>query len=165
VNGVCGRVNITIIAVGRLKEKYLVEACQEYLKRLRPLAKVKIVELRDEPLLSPGTALEDQAKEVEASRILAAIPPNVVIFALDPHGLELSSEELASKLATYSVKGQSHFCFIIGGGAGLAQTVLDHSTEILSFSRLTFPHQLFRVMLLEQIYRALKINRNEPYHR
>lgn len=157
--------NITIIAVGRLKEKYLVAGCQEYLKRLQPLAKVKIVELRDEPLPTPGTAAEEQAKEVEAARILAAIPANAVTFALDPRGQEFSSAELADKLARYSVQGRSNFCFIIGGGAGLAQTVLDSSTEILSFSRLTFPHQLFRLMLLEQIYRALKINRNEPYHR
>lgn len=129
------------------------------------MAKVKVVEVKDEPLPAPGSGQEAAAKDSEASRIREAFPANTVKIALHPAGTELSSEELAAKLANYGVQGQSNFTFIIGGGAGLSAELLAECQEVLSFSRLTFPHQLFRVMLLEQLYRAMKINRNEPYHR
>ncbi|MBO8125758.1 MAG: 23S rRNA (pseudouridine(1915)-N(3))-methyltransferase RlmH [Firmicutes bacterium] len=155
----------TVIAVGKLKEKYLIQACQEYLKRLRPAVKVRVVELKDEPLPAIGSPDEAGAKEIEGKRILAALPQGAVKIALDPMGRELSSPEFAHLLNQYALAGRSSFAFIIGGGAGLAETVRRASDEVLSFSRLTFPHQLFRVILLEQLYRAVKIIRNEPYHR
>ncbi len=155
----------TIVAVGKLKERYLVQAVQEYVKRIQSLAKLRIIEVKDEPLPLPGSSQEEIAKEIEAARIRAAWPVNSVKIALDPDGVELSSPELALKLAQYGLQGQSHICFIVGGGAGLAVSLLNQCQEIISFSRLTFPHQLFRVLLLEQLYRSLKINRNEPYHR
>ena len=159
------KVQFTIIAVGKLKEKYLIQAVQEYVKRIQPLAKLWMIELKDESLPAPGSGQEEAAKEIEAARIRAAWPVNSVKIALDLGGQELSSPELAMKLAQYGLWGQSHICFIIGGGAGLASGLRDQCQETNSFSRLTFPHQLFRVILLEQLYRSLKINRNEPYHR
>lgn len=157
---------ITIIAIGKLKESYLKGAQAEYLKRLSAYAKTNIIELKDERLeVSSGTALQTQALEAEGKRILKAIPDNTFVIVLDLKGVALTSEDLAAKIDACAASGNSHFTFIVGGSIGLAETVKARADLSLSFSKLTFPHQLFRIMLLEQIYRSFKIIRGETYHK
>lgn len=157
---------IQITAVGKLKEDYLREGIAEYLKRLTTMAKVKIIEVADEKL-PPGDAeaLVNQAKEAEGERLLAALPKNSYHIALDMRGKNISSPELARLIEELALSGRSQLAFTIGGSAGLSKQVLDSADYILSFGQLTYPHQLMRLMLLEQIYRALKINRGETYHK
>jgi 23S rRNA (pseudouridine1915-N3)-methyltransferase len=156
---------IDIIAVGRLKEDYLVKGAAEYQKRLSPYAKVNVSEVADEPIPprpSPGEIRKILA--VEGGRILAYIKEGAFLIALDPKGVSYSSEEMAVELLKPANAGVSKIAFVIGGSLGLDEKILARASLRLSFSKLTFPHQLFRVMLLEQLYRWLRISRNEPYH-
>jgi len=157
---------IQITAVGKLKEDYLREGIAEYLKRLTTLAKVKIVEVADEKLpQGDAEALLNIAKEAEGERLLAALPKNHYHIVLDMRGKNLSSVDLARLIEDLALSGKSQLAFTIGGSAGLSKKVVDTADFILSFGNMTYPHQLMRLMLLEQIYRSLKINRGEQYHK
>ncbi len=157
---------LEILAVGKLKERYLKQGVEEYLKRLRPYARVNVVEVPEEkPTGSLSAAEETRIKEREGERILTRLHPDTHVIALAIEGDSLSSEELAgyiNRLATY---GQSRLSFIIGGSVGLSPDVLDRADRLLSFSKMTFPHQLIRLILLEQLYRSFKIIRGETYHK
>lgn len=157
---------ITLITVGKIKEKYFTDAIAEYAKRLSRYCKLEIVEVADEK--TPDNAsegLENQIKEKEGERILSKVPDNAYVVALAIDGKQLSSEELADKMEKWNVNGVSHLVFIIGGSLGLTQKVLNRADYSLSFSKMTFPHQLMRVVLLEQIYRSFRIRNHEPYHK
>lgn len=157
---------ITIIAVGSLKERYWKDACHEYLKRLGPYAKVDVREIAEERVSNEeSTALVELALQSEADRIRKALPSGATIVALDVLGGSLTSEELAAYLDKEETYGRGNFAFIIGGSYGLHRDLLSQSALRLSFSAFTFPHQLMRVILLEQIYRAMKIRRKEAYHK
>ncbi|PJH93205.1 23S rRNA (pseudouridine(1915)-N(3))-methyltransferase RlmH [Bacillus sp. SN1] len=158
--------NINIVTIGKLKEKYLKQGIEEYTKRLSAYAKIDIIELPDEK--APEN-LSDQdmkiIKDKEGERTLSKISPDAHVIALAIEGKMKTSEELADtidKLATY---GKSKVTFVIGGSLGLSDTVMKRADEKLSFSKMTFPHQLMRLILVEQIYRAFRINRGEPYHK
>ncbi|MCI4127747.1 23S rRNA (pseudouridine(1915)-N(3))-methyltransferase RlmH [Bacillus haynesii] len=158
--------NISIVAIGKLKEKYLKQGIDEYIKRLSAYAKVNIIELPDEK--APEN-LSDQdmkiVKEKEGERILSKISPDAHVIALAIEGKMKSSEELADNMDRLATYGKSKVTFVIGGSLGLSDAVLKRADEKLSFSRMTFPHQLMRLILLEQVYRAFRINRGEPYHK
>lgn len=158
--------NISLLTIGKLKEKYLKQGIDEYLKRLTAYAKVEVIELPDEKAPEQLSEIEmEQVKNKEGERLLAKISPDTYVIALAIEGKQRSSEELADmidKLATY---GKSKITFVIGGSLGLSKDVLNRADEKLSFSKMTFPHQLMRLILLEQVYRAYRINRNEPYHK
>ena len=157
---------IDIIAVGKLKEKYLKMGMEEYLKRLQSYAKVKIFEVPDEKTSEGGSPREVEIiQEREAQGILKKIPEGALVIALDIKGKNLSSEELGEAFKEYSLRGKSHWIFIIGGSLGLSKSLLDRADLRLSFSRMTFPHQLMRLILVEQIYRGFKILNKEPYHK
>jgi len=157
---------ITLICVGKLKEKYLTAAVEEYAKRLSRYCTLEIIELPDEK--TPDNAspvLEDQIKRREGERILKSVKEDSYCIALAIEGTMLSSEELAGKIETLGVSGISHISLVIGGSLGLSDEVLMRTDYKLSFSKMTFPHQLMRVILLEQIYRSYRINTNQPYHK
>jgi len=157
---------LTIIAVGKIKEKFLQEAIAEYEKRLRPYVKLHIHEIPEEK--RPGSATEPvevRAMEKEAERILAAVPAGSFVVALDPDGTGRSSEEFAGGFSQWELAGKSHICFLIGGDLGFAPAVLARSDQRLSLSRMTFTHPIARFILLEQVYRAQRINHGEPYHK
>jgi len=157
---------MTIIAVGKLKEKYIKDGITEYTKRLTGIAKVNIVEINDEGTSSlPSLANIAQIKKREGERILGVFPANCYSIALDILGAEITSEQFAEKISSVTLAGQSHIVFIIGGSWGLSEDILNKVDFRLSFGRMTFPHQLMRLVLIEQIYRAFKIIRNEPYHK
>lgn len=157
---------ITLICVGKLKEKYLSQGVDEYVKRLGRYCNLEIVELIDEKTPdNAGEALEDIIKKKEGERILKAVKDDSYCIALAIEGTMLSSEELASKIDHLGVSGTSHISIIIGGSLGLSEDVLKRADFKLSFSKMTFPHQLMRMILLEQIYRAYRINSNQPYHK
>ncbi|MGV3245051.1 23S rRNA (pseudouridine(1915)-N(3))-methyltransferase RlmH [Staphylococcus sp. 11261D007BR] len=157
---------ITVIAVGKLKEKYWKQAIAEYEKRLGAYTKIDIVEVADEKAPENMSEKEvEQVKAKEGERILAKIKPQSTVITLEIQGKMLSSEGLAKELDQRMVQGTSDFTFIIGGSNGLHEDVLKRSNLALSFSKMTFPHQMMRVVLLEQIYRAFKINRGEAYHK
>ncbi|AEG16975.1 23S rRNA (pseudouridine(1915)-N(3))-methyltransferase RlmH [Desulfofundulus sp. TPOSR] len=157
---------ITLLCVGKLKEDFLRLAQREYLKRLKPYARLEVMEVREEALPPTGEkgAVEAVLKK-EGEQLLHRIPENSYVIALDREGVMLTSEEFAGFLHDLSLQGQSRLCFIIGGSAGLAGAVLARASMRLSFSKFTFPHQLMRIILLEQVYRAFKIIRGERYHR
>ena len=158
--------NISIITVGKLKEKYLRQGIEEYLKRLTSYAKVEMVEVADEKAPEELSELEMlQVKQKEGERVLAKISQDTYVIALAIQGKLQSSEELAKNLDQLATYGKSKVAFVIGGSLGLSDSVIKRSNEQLSFSRMTFPHQLMRLILVEQIYRAFRINRNEPYHK
>ena len=158
--------NISIITVGKLKEKYLKQGIEEYLKRLTTYAKVEMIEVADEKAPEELSGLEMvQVKQKEGERILAKISQDTYVIALAIQGKLASSEELADSLDKLATYGKSKIAFVIGGSLGLSEDVIKRSNEQLSFSRMTFPHQLMRLILVEQIYRAFRINRNEPYHK
>lgn len=157
---------ITIVAVGKLKEKYWKQAIAEYEKRLSAYTKIDIVEVPDEKAPENMSEKEvEQVKSKEGERILAKIKPQSTVITLEIKGKMLGSEELAKELDQRMIQGASDFTFVIGGSNGLHDTVLQRSNFALSFSKMTFPHQMMRVVLLEQIYRAFKINRGEAYHK
>ena len=152
---------LRIIAVGRLKERHWREAADEYLKRLGPYARVEVVEVPDRDV----TADEARALEAEAADVLRAIPEGATVAVLEIGGRASSSEEFARWLEDLGTDGRPSVAFVIGGAAGLHPDVLARADVRLSLGALTLPHQLARVVLLEQIYRAFRITRGEPYHR
>ena len=157
---------ITVITVGKIKEKYLKDAIAEYTKRLSKYCKLEIIEVADEK--TPDNAsevVEDAIRSKEAERILKYVKEDAYVITLEINGKQLSSEELAEKIDKLGVQGTSHIIFIIGGSIGLGEEVLKKSDFALSFSKMTFPHQLMRVILLEQIYRSYRIINGEPYHK
>jgi 23S rRNA (pseudouridine1915-N3)-methyltransferase len=157
---------ITLITVGKIKEKYLKDAIAEYTKRLSKYCKLEIVEVADEK--TPDRAsevVEDGIRSKEAERILKYVKDDAYIITLEIGGKQLSSEELSKKIESLGVQGTSHIIFIIGGSIGLGNEVLKNSDFALSFSKMTFPHQLMRVILLEQVYRSYRIMNGEPYHK
>ncbi len=157
---------ITILCVGKIKEKYFTDAVAEYIKRISRYHKLEIVEVPDEKTPDgAGEALNAQIMAREGERILAKIKEGSYIAALAIEGKQLSSEQLAEKLETLALGGSSHVTFVIGGSLGLAEEVKKRADFLLSFSEMTFPHQLMRVVLLEQIYRCCKISAHEPYHK
>ncbi|MBQ0108094.1 MAG: 23S rRNA (pseudouridine(1915)-N(3))-methyltransferase RlmH [Phascolarctobacterium sp.] len=156
---------ITILCVGKLKERYLTDGVEEYLKRLNPFAKVEIKELAEERMPSePSEAERQQVLERETERLLAAIPKDSYVIALDVVGKQISSPELAAKIADLGLKGTSHITFVIGGAFGYTDALRQRADFRWSFSQLTFTHQMIRMLLVEQIYRAYKIMRREKYH-
>lgn len=157
---------ITVITVGKIKEKYLKDAIAEYSKRLSKYCKLEIIEVADEK--TPDNAsevVEDAIRAKEAERILKYVKEDAYVVTLEIGGKMLSSEELAEKIEKLGVQGTSHIIFIIGGSIGLGKAVLEKSDYALSFSKMTFPHQLMRVILLEQVYRSYRIISGEPYHK
>ena len=157
---------ITLITVGKIKEKYLSDAINEYKKRLSKYCKLEIIEVADEK--TPDNAsenVENAIKSKEAERILKSIKGDPFIITLEINGHMLTSEQLAEKIDNLGIQGKSHIVFIIGGSLGLGNEILKISDYALSFSKMTFPHQLMRVILLEQIYRSYRINYGEPYHK
>ncbi|MBR7554512.1 23S rRNA (pseudouridine(1915)-N(3))-methyltransferase RlmH [Allobacillus sp. GCM10007491] len=157
---------ITIVSVGKLKEKYLKQGIQEYLKRLSSYAKVDIIEVADEKAPENlSEAGEKQVKDKEGERILQAISPDTYVITLEIEGKMLSSEQLAKKMDELATYGKSKVAFVIGGSLGISEAVQKRSDYAISFSKMTFPHQLMRLILLEQIYRGFRINRGEPYHK
>lgn len=160
------KMKITILSVGKLKEKYWKQAIAEYEKRLGPYTKIELIEVPDEKAPENMSDKEiEQVKEKEGQRLLNKIKPQATVITLEIKGKMLSSEGLAKELQTRMTQGQSDFIFVIGGSNGLHQDVLQRSNYALSFSNMTFPHQMMRVILIEQIYRAFKIMRGEAYHK
>lgn len=158
--------NINIVAVGKIKEKYLKEAIEEYSKRLSRFCKLKITEVPDEPMSDrPNDSERTAVLKKEAEKITSAIGTTDVLVTLCVEGKQLSSEKFADFFANGTVSGASTFTFVIGGSLGLSDEIKAKSKLRLSFSEMTFPHQLMRVILLEQVYRAFKINSNENYHK
>jgi len=154
-------VRLTIIAVGRLKERYWREAADEYLKRLGPYATVRAVEIDDRD--SGRDA--DRALADEGADILRAIPEGAHVITLEIGGKQRSSEQFAARLSELALDGRSSVAFVVGGSVGLSADVLKRADERMSFGAMTLPHNMARVVLLEQIYRAFRINRGEPYHK
>lgn len=158
--------NISIITVGKLKEKYLKQGIAEYTKRLSAYAKVQEIEVADEKApehLSEADMLV--VKQKEGERILAKIAPDTHVIALAIEGKQRTSEAFARELDQLATYGKSKIAFIIGGSLGLSADVMKRADDTISFSKMTFPHQLMKLVLCEQIYRAYRINRNEPYHK
>lgn len=157
---------ITIISVGKIKEKFYVDAIKEYSKRLSKYCDMKHEVIQDERADDNFSLKEiEQVKIKEGTKILSKIKDNTFVFVLCINGNQLSSEDLANKLSALFLDGFSDLTFIIGGSNGLSDDVINRANYKLSFSKMTFPHQLFKVLLLEQIYRAFKINSNETYHK
>ena len=157
---------VHVIAVGKIKEKYLQEGIAEYQKRLRPYIKLTILEIAEEKRIGHLTPSDQKRiKDAEGMRILGAIPQDSIIIVLDVNGVHWSSETLAENLQRYEIAGRNSLSIIIGGDLGLSDAVIARSNLRLSLSLMTFTHQMIRLILLEQIYRACKINHNEPYHK
>ena len=157
---------ITLITVGKIKEKYLKDAIAEYSKRLSKYCKLEIVEVADEK--TPDQASENverQIRQKEGERILRYVKDDAYVFTLEIGGTMLDSVAIAKKMETLGIQGKSHLIFIIGGSIGLGEEVLRRSDYALSFSKMTFPHQLMRVILLEQVYRGYRIIEGAPYHK
>ncbi len=158
--------NVHIICVGKLKEKFYAEAVSEYAKRLSPYCKLRIVELSEEKLPErPSQAQIDAALKKEAEAIRAKLPHNCRVAALCVEGRLLSSEDMAERLRVFSQAPEKHLCFLIGSSFGLDEALKAEAQTRLSMSPMTFPHHLFRVMLLEQLYRGFKINEGSSYHK
>ena len=158
--------NITIICIGKLKEKYWRDAVEEYMKRLRGYCAPQIIELKESRLpANPGPAEEEEVKRAEGREILEKISRDMYVITLEIQGKKLTSEKLAEKIGNLALDGRSDVAFVIGGSLGLSPEVSSRADYKLSFSDMTFPHQMMRVILLEQIYRSFKIIRNEPYHK
>ena len=157
---------ITIVSVGKIKEKYLKMAIDEYAKRLSKYCKLDFIEVADEKTPDNASeALNEKIKDIEGDRILNNIKNDAYVIALAIEGESISSEKLAKKMDNLAVSGKSNIVFVIGGSLGLSSKVLNRANFLLSFSKMTFPHQLMKVILLEQIYRTYRINKNEPYHK
>ncbi|MBK5245342.1 MAG: 23S rRNA (pseudouridine(1915)-N(3))-methyltransferase RlmH [Eubacteriaceae bacterium] len=158
--------NIRIISVGKIKEKYMTMAIQEYSKRLSAYCRLEIIEVKDEKV---PEKLSDQQRlkaiEAEGKRIISFLKDDEILVTLEINGNQMNSLDFSEKIEAYTVQGKSQITFIIGGSLGLSSEIIRRSDWSLSFSKMTFPHQLFRVMLLEQIYRAFKIIRGETYHK
>lgn len=158
--------NITILCIGKLKERYWTEAVQEYSKRLNRYCTLTINELKEERTPDNASAAEETAvKDAEGRSLLKQIKKEAYVIALEIQGKQLTSEDLSEKIKALGIAGKSELVFIIGGSLGLSEEVAARADFSLSFSRMTFPHQMMRVVLLEQIYRGFKIIRNEAYHK
>lgn len=158
--------NITILTVGKLKEKYWQAAASEYAKRLAKYCHLQIIEIKESPLpTNPSTADEEAVKAAEGRDILGKIKQGDYVITLEIKGKSLSSTQLADRIDQLALAGKSNIVFIIGGSLGLSPAVSSRADLKLSFSAMTFPHQMMRVILLEQIYRSFKIIRNETYHK
>lgn len=158
--------NIKIITVGKLKEKYLKMGIDEYTKRLGAYCKIELIEVPDEKApekLSEAEML--QVKEKEGERILAKIPENAYVFALAIEGKQRTSEEFSKEIEKLGIQGKSNLVFVIGGSLGLSQAVMKRSNTPISFGKMTLPHQLMRLVLVEQVYRGFRIMKGEPYHK
>lgn len=159
-------IRVTILAVGKIKEKFFQDAIREYEKRLSKYCRLEIIEVPDEKTPEGASPqLEEQIKQREGERILRHVKEGTYLIPLAIQGKRFSSTELASKVDQLSVSGRGSITFVIGGSLGLSQEVLRRGDLLLSFSDMTFPHPLMRVILLEQIYRCFRINSNEPYHK
>lgn len=157
---------LQVLLIGKVKEKYLHAGMSEYLKRLGPYARVDVIQLSDEAVpdrAAPADIARIQAREAE--RLLRALDPAAYLVALDLRGTQLSSEEFAAFLDQRALQGDSSIAFAIGGSTGLAPAVLQQARLRLSLGPMTFPHQMVPMLLLEQVYRAFRINRREPYHK
>lgn len=158
--------DIKILAVGRLKEKFWVDACNEYLKRLKPYANVKVIEIKEGYTgNNPSDAELQSARLAEGEKLLKYVDKTDFLITLEVEGKGFSSEAFAEKIQSFSDEGVGSIVFMIGGSTGLAENVTEKSNLAISFSKMTFPHHMMRVFLLEQIYRAFKINRGETYHK
>ncbi len=157
---------ITILAVGKMKEKFFADAVTEYRKRLSRYCKLEMIEVADErtPEHASGHE-EDLIRAREGERLRKYIKEGAYVISLAIQGRQASSEEFSEKIESLGVQGESHIIFIIGGSIGIDRGILQESRELLSFSKMTFPHQLMRVVLLEQIYRGFPIMKGEPYHK
>ncbi|TCS80129.1 23S rRNA (pseudouridine(1915)-N(3))-methyltransferase RlmH [Pectinatus cerevisiiphilus] len=156
---------ITIVSAGKLKENYLREGITEFVKRLRPFAQLNIVEISEEKMPdSPSAREKEKILTIEGSRLLKQVPVDSFLFVLDVYGKQLSSEDLAEKIRVLALSGKSNLAFVIGGTFGLSADLRKKADLLISFSRMTFTHQMVKLLLVEQIYRAFKINRGEPYH-
>lgn len=159
-------IHIDILCIGKLKETYLKDACDEYRKRLSKYCQLNIIELPEEKIPNnPSEKDVENVKVKEGKNIVSQIKKDSYKICLDLKGKQLSSEEFSNKIENISINFSGSITFIIGGSHGLSEDVLNISNELISFSKMTFPHQLFRVFLLEQIYRAFKIINNETYHK
>jgi 23S rRNA (pseudouridine1915-N3)-methyltransferase len=157
---------ITLVAVGKIKERFFEDAIREYEKRLSRYCKLEIAQVADEKTPEgAGEALENQIKEREGERILGHIRDGAYVIALAIEGRMLDSEELAERIGRLGVEGVSQIVFVIGGSLGLSGRVMERADFALSFSKMTFPHQLMRVILLEQVYRSYRILNHQPYHK
>ena len=157
---------ITIACVGKIKEKYLQEGLKEYEKRLSGYCRLNWAEVADEKTPETASPAQETAiRDTEGERLLRKIPENAWVIALALNGKTLDSVQLSERMDALSVAGHSHLVFVIGGSLGLSEAVLKRADESWSFSALTFPHQLMRLILLEQLYRGFRISRNEPYHK
>ena len=155
---------ITILAVGKLKEKYLVQGMQEFIKRLKPYCSLEILEVSENALPEKfSTAQLQEHLEIEAQKILKLVPERAYMFLLDLHGQQLSSEALAAQIDGLT-NNYSQFVFVIGGAFGVGESLRKRADYRWSFSQLTFTHQMIRLLLIEQVYRAFKINKGEKYH-
>ena len=156
---------LTIVCAGKIKEKYLSAGIAEFMKRLRPFAQVEIREIHEEKMPdAPSAAEKEQVLQREGEKLLKLVPSGSYLFVLDVYGTEMASEQLAAKIDQLGIQGRSSITFLIGGAFGLSKEVRAAVDERLSFSQLTFTHQMVRLLLVEQIYRAFKINRHEKYH-
>lgn len=156
----------SILCVGKIKEKYFTDAVSEYEKRMSRYGKIQIREVSDEKTKEDASLTEEEMiREKEAKRILSCIKPGMYVVALDLRGREYDSVSFSGHLDSLMTRGKSHLAFVIGGSLGLHKTVLERADECISFSKMTFPHQLMRVILMEQIYRANRIRNHEPYHK
>ncbi len=157
---------ITVLAVGKIKEKFYINAIQEYVKRLSRYCKLNIIQVADEKTAENCSEIEmDIVKKKEAERILKHIPEEAYVITLEILGKQLNSVEMADKINKLGIQGTSHIVLVIGGSLGLHKSVSERSNFKLSFSKMTFPHQLMRVILLEQVYRSYRIINNQPYHK
>lgn len=156
---------ITIACVGKIKEKYLTAGIEEFTKRLTPFCKLETLSINEEKMPdNPAPAEKQQVLERETQRLLAVIPANSYVILLDVIGKQLSSPELAAKLDALALAGHSHITFVVGGAFGYTDALRQRADLALSFSKMTFTHQMIRLLLIEQIYRAFKISRGEKYH-
>ena len=158
--------NINVIAVGKIKERYYTDAVAEYAKRLSKYCKLNIIEVTDEKTPDrSSTAQEEQIKQKEAERIFRYLKDDAYVISLEIDGEMIDSVQLANKIDATGISGTSHIIFIIGGSLGLHHTISERADFHLSFSKMTFPHQMMRVVLLEQVYRSYRIINQEPYHK
>lgn len=159
-------VKVTVISVGKVKDKYLQLGIGEFQKRLSRYCKLELIEVKDEPLSDKARESDlDIVREKEGKLIQSKLDEAAYIVVMDVNGKQLSSAALAGQMQHIATYGKSHVVFIIGGSVGLSEAVKKRADLKLSFSKMTFPHQLFKLMLLEQVYRAFKINANESYHK
>lgn len=161
-------ISIEIMCIGKIKEKNLSALCEEYLKRLSKYAKITIAEFKDESLEKiTSHSEEEKIKNIESDRIISKLDKmtNPYIIALDPHFDMYTSEGFSSRMDKIAAGSYSNIVFVIGGSLGISNKLLERANEKISFSKMTFPHQLFRVILLEQIYRSFKISKGETYHK